>query len=143
MHFVFNCHAASDLYTTYKNTCNSYITSTRDVSGLNYDARGRSDLRWDSSHSPEVNENINLGYSQDQGYSSLVPRPRGRREKCMAWYPLFAHARTIPEIFHELVRLWTSYTWLLCGEITELDIRLAVWQLCLLGIGFHYQRHKR
>ena len=26
-------------------------------------------LRWDSSHSAEVNENINLGYSQDQGYS--------------------------------------------------------------------------
>ena len=26
-------------------------------------------LRWDSSHSAEVNENINLSYSQDQGYS--------------------------------------------------------------------------
>ena len=26
-------------------------------------------LRWDVSHSVEVNENINLGYSQDQGYS--------------------------------------------------------------------------
>ena len=26
-------------------------------------------LRWDVSHSAEVNENINLGYSQDQGYS--------------------------------------------------------------------------
>ena len=26
-------------------------------------------LRWDSSHLAEVNENINLGYSQDQGYS--------------------------------------------------------------------------
>ena len=26
-------------------------------------------LRWDGSHSAEVNENINLGYSQDQGYS--------------------------------------------------------------------------
>ena len=26
-------------------------------------------LRWHSSHSAEVNENINLGYSQDQGYS--------------------------------------------------------------------------
>ena len=49
----------------------------------------------------------------------------------MAWYPLFAHARTIPEIFRELVRLWTNYTWLLCGEITKLDIRLAVWQLSL------------
>ena len=61
----------------------------------------------------------------------------------MAWYPLFAHARTIPETFRELVRLWTSYTWLLCGEIIKLDIRLAVWQLCLLGDGFHYQRHKR
>ena len=23
-------------------------------------------------------------------------------------------------------------------EITKLDIRLAVWQLCLLGDGFHY-----
>ena len=27
-------------------------------------------------------------------------------------------------------------------EITKLDIRLAVWQLCLRGDGFHYQRHK-
>ena len=45
----------------------------------------------------------------------------------MAWYPLFAHAQVIPEILCELVRLWTSYTWLLCGEITKLDIRLAVW----------------
>ena len=53
----------------------------------------------------------------------------------MAWYPLFVHARTIPEIFCERVRLWTSYTWLLCREITELDIRLAVWQLCLRGDG--------
>ena len=61
----------------------------------------------------------------------------------MAWYPLFAHARTIPGIFRELVRLWTNYTWLLRGEITKLDERLAVWQLCLLGDGFHYQRHKR
>ena len=26
-------------------------------------------LRWDVSHLAEVNENINLGYSQDQGYS--------------------------------------------------------------------------
>ena len=26
-------------------------------------------LRWDGSHSAEVNENINLGYSEDQGYS--------------------------------------------------------------------------
>ena len=51
----------------------------------------------------------------------------------MAWYPLFAHARTIPEIFREQVRIRTSYTLLLCGEITKLDIRLAVWQLCLRG----------
>ena len=29
----------------------------------------RSVLRWDASHPAEVNENINLGYSQDQGYS--------------------------------------------------------------------------
>ena len=50
----------------------------------------------------------------------------------MAWYPLFAHARPIPEIFGERVRLCTSYTWLLCGEITKLDIRLAV---CLRGDG--------
>ena len=49
----------------------------------------------------------------------------------VAWYPLFAHARTIPEIFHEQIRIRTSYTWLLCREITKLDIRLAVWQLCL------------
>ena len=61
----------------------------------------------------------------------------------MAWYPLFAHVRTILEIFHELVQLWTSYTWLLCGEITKPDIRLTVWQLCLLGNSFHYQRHNR
>ena len=27
------------------------------------------DLRWHGRHSAEVNENINLGYSQDQGYS--------------------------------------------------------------------------
>ena len=26
-------------------------------------------LRWDVSYSAEVNENINLGYSQDHGYS--------------------------------------------------------------------------
>ena len=26
-------------------------------------------LRWDVNHSAEVNENINLGYGQDQGYS--------------------------------------------------------------------------
>ena len=47
----------------------------------------------------------------------------------VAWYQLFAHARTIPEIFRELVRLWTSCAWLLRGEITKLDMRLAVWQL--------------
>ena len=35
------------------------------------------------------------------------------------------------------------HVWLLCGEITKPDIRLRVWQLCLLGDGFHYQRHKR
>ena len=28
-------------------------------------------LRWDGSHLAEVNENINLGYSQDQGYLGL------------------------------------------------------------------------
>ena len=56
----------------------------------------------------------------------------------MAWYPLFAHARTIPEIFREQVRIRTSYTWLLCGEITKLDIRLAVWQLYLRGDCFTY-----
>ena len=33
--------------------------------------------------------------------------------------------------------------WLLCREITKLDIWLAVWQLCLLGGDFHYQRHKQ
>ena len=60
----------------------------------------------------------------------------------VTWYSLFAHARAIPEIFCELVRLWTSYTWLLCGEITKLDIQLAVGQLCLRGDGFHCQRHK-
>ena len=26
-------------------------------------------LRWHGRHSAEVNENVNLGYSQDQGYS--------------------------------------------------------------------------
>ena len=30
----------------------------------------------------------------------------------------------------------------ICGEITKLDIRLVVWQLCLRGDGFHYQIHK-
>ena len=54
----------------------------------------------------------------------------------MAWHPLFAHARTIPEIFREQVRIRTSYTWLLCGEITKPDIRLAVWELCLRGDRF-------
>ena len=60
---------------------------------------------------------------------SLVPRPHGRREKWPGIYPLFVHVRTILEIFYELVQLWTSYTWLLCGEIPKLDIWLAVWQL--------------
>ena len=59
----------------------------------------------------------------------------------VAWYPLFAHARAIPEILCELVRLWTSYT--CCYAATKLDIRLAVWQLCLRGDGFHYQRHDK
>ena len=54
----------------------------------------------------------------------------------VAWHPLFAHARTIPEIFREQVRIRTSYTWLLCREITKLDIRLAVWELCLRGDRF-------
>ena len=49
---------------------------------------------------------------------------------------LVSHVRMIPEIFCKLVQLWTSYTWLLCGEITKLDIQLAVWQLCLRGDGF-------
>ena len=30
---------------------------------------GNTSLRWHACHSAEVNENINLGYSQDQGYS--------------------------------------------------------------------------
>ena len=51
----------------------------------------------------------------------------------MAWYPLFAHARTIPEIFREQVRIQTSYTWLLCGEITKLDIRLQCGNCVLRG----------
>ena len=56
---------------------------------------------------------------------------------------MFTHAQMILEILCELVRLWTSYTWLLFGEITKPDIQLAVWQLCLRlrGDGFHYQRH--
>ena len=33
------------------------------------DVKKRDLLRWDGSHSAEVTENINLGYSQDQGYS--------------------------------------------------------------------------
>ena len=39
------------------------ITKIRDESAQ------YNNLRWDVSHSAEVNENINLGYSQDQGYS--------------------------------------------------------------------------
>ena len=31
--------------------------------------RVSADLRWHGRPSAEVNENINLGYSQDQGYS--------------------------------------------------------------------------
>ena len=30
---------------------------------------GSRELRWHGRHSAEVNENINLGYSHDQGYS--------------------------------------------------------------------------
>ena len=70
---------------------------------------------------------------------SLVPRPRGRREKWPGIHCL--RMREQLEIFCGRVRLWTSYMWLLCGEIreiTKLDIQLAVWQLCLRGNGFHY-----
>ena len=35
------------------------------------------------------------------------------KEGKVAWYPLFAHVRPIPEIFYERVGLCTSYTWLL------------------------------
>ena len=66
----------------------------------------------------------------------LASYPGHVSEGKVAWYPLFAHARTIPEIFREQVRIRTSYTWLLCGEITKLDIRLAVWELCLRGDRF-------
>ena len=45
---------------------------------------------------------------------------------------LALYARPIPEIFGERVQLCTSYTWLLCGEITKLDIRLA---MCLRDDG--------
>ena len=61
-------------------------------------------------------------------WTSLVPRPRGRREKLPGMHCLRMRERF--RKFRELVRLWTSYTWLLCGEITKLDIRLVVWQLC-------------
>ena len=93
----------------------------------------------------------------ERGLLSLVPRPCGRREKWpwyplfahvwkiseifrkkVAWYPLFAHMWTILEIFRKLVRLWTNYTWLLCREITKLDVWFVAWQLCLCGDGFHY-----
>ena len=39
------------------------------VAGRNFEEILQHLLRWHSSHSAEVNENINLGYSQDQGYS--------------------------------------------------------------------------
>ena len=57
-------------------------------------------------------------YNEVTCAASLVPRPRGRREKWPGIHCLRMRER---------VRLWTSYTWLLCGEITELDTRLAVW----------------
>ena len=34
-----------------------------------YLVASKESLRWHGRHSAEVNENINLGYSQDQGYS--------------------------------------------------------------------------
>ena len=68
-----------------------------------------------------------------EAYIHVAPYPGHVFGGKVAWYPLLAHARTIPEIFREQVRIRTSYTWLLCGEITKLDITLAVWQLCLRG----------
>ena len=67
---------------------------------------------------------------------SLIPRRHWRRGK-VAWYPLFVHAWSLQKSSAN-----ESYTWLWCGEITKLDIWLAVWQLCLCGNSFHYQRHK-
>ena len=60
--------------------------------------------------------------------------PATWEEGKVAWYPPFAHARTSPimDKLHVVV----------IRRTTKLDIRLAVWQLCLRGDGFHYLRHK-
>ena len=67
----------------------------------------------------------------------LVPRPCGRENwpgiHCLWMRDWFQKASANESDYVQ------SYTWLLCGEITKLDIRLAV---CLRGEGFHYQRHK-
>ena len=41
------------------------------MAGRNFEEILQHLFRWHSSHLAEVNENINLGYSQDQGYSEF------------------------------------------------------------------------
>ena len=67
------------------------------------------------------------------GIGSLPRTQATWEEGKVAWYPLFAPAQLIPETFDGQVRLCTSYTRLLCGEITKLDMQLAV---RLRGNGF-------
>ena len=81
-------------------------------------------------------ENVKMLETFENGKYTIASYPGHVSEGKVAWYPLFAHARTIPEIFCEQVRIRTSYTWLLCGDLTKLDIRLAVWELCLRGDRF-------
>ena len=80
----------------------------------------------------------------DSGFRSPWKAPRlPRAKKAFLAFLTFSFTDFDADRFDcQIVRLWTSYTWLLCGEITKRDIRLAVWQLGLRGDGFHYQRHK-
>ena len=80
--------------------------------------------------------------------SSLVPRPRIRREKwpgihCLRMRERFRKFSAKKSEYGQvtlgkdnILRVHVIYypcTWLLCGEITKLDIRLAVWEQCTLG----------
>ena len=49
----------------YKMGCSHVQSSVKSQEGMHTDPA----LRWHGSHSAEVNENINLGYSHDQRYS--------------------------------------------------------------------------
>ena len=73
-HRIDNQHHIYDFVGHAQTSCNYFILSFQQAMTsshhemFNYPGRFR-DLRWDGSHSAEVNENINLSYSQDQGYS--------------------------------------------------------------------------